>query len=181
MFPWKGSASCPGPVRAHILGFQLHKGWVSAGSSYIFDSTASWRTTAAKLSPVDMKAETSTKEIIAERYPGRVVKHEKFGIWDYYEEKDPDGRVSLLLRVAKQYSELRQCAPYVARMIKDVMGMPGCKARLGVYAVTEHLIALIPALSLWYVLYGHMKLDMFSQHPIEIGTKVGSSRWYVRL
>ncbi|TFK85027.1 HlyB/MsbA family ABC transporter [Polyporus arcularius HHB13444] len=104
----------------------------------------------SETSTVDMKAETSTKEIIAERYPGRVVKHEKFGIWDYYEEKDPDGRVSLLLTVAKQYSELRQCAPYVARMIKDVMGMPGCKARLGVYAVTEHLIALIPALSLWY-------------------------------
>ncbi|KAI0716184.1 HlyB/MsbA family ABC transporter [Cerioporus squamosus] len=99
--------------------------------------------------PTDMK-EPSTQEIRSERYPGRVVTHERVGIWDYYDEKDPDGRVPLLLAVAKQYSQLRQCAPYVGRMIKDVAGFPGCKVRLGVYAVTEHLIGLVPALSLWY-------------------------------
>lgn len=93
--------------------------------------------------------EASTTEIRSERYPGRVVEHTRFGIWDSYEEKDPDGRVPLLLAVVKQYSELRQCTPYVGRMIKDVMGIPGCKAGLGVYAVTEQLIGLIPALSLW--------------------------------
>ncbi|RPD56236.1 HlyB/MsbA family ABC transporter [Lentinus tigrinus ALCF2SS1-7] len=99
--------------------------------------------------PAERK-EPDRKEIISERYPGRVVTHERAGIWDHYEERDPDGRVPLFLGIAKQYSQLRQSSPYVVRLIKDVLSIPGCKPRLCEYVVTEHLIGLVPALSLWY-------------------------------
>ena len=98
-------------------------------------------------SAMDNKPER--EEIRSERYPGRVVVHERTGIWDCYEEKSPDGRVPLFLGIAKQFAEVRRCSPYVVRLVKDVIGIPGCKARLGVYAITEHLVGLVPALSLW--------------------------------
>ena len=80
--------------------------------------------------------------------PSRVIKHIRYGVWDYYEEKDPDGeRASLLgLGFFKTAGTVVESFPYIVRAIKDVFAMPGCKLHMVVYTVAELTGAVIPAL-----------------------------------
>ena len=86
----------------------------------------------------------------ADPYVDRVVTHSKIGVWDWYEEVDPDRRqISILSRFKKSYTDLAASAPYVVRMFRDVLSIPGCKPRLAIFGLTELGLALVPAASIW--------------------------------
>ncbi|KAI0757786.1 P-loop containing nucleoside triphosphate hydrolase protein [Daedaleopsis nitida] len=96
-------------------------------------------------------ASSSSGEGLSERYPGRTVMHVQQGLWDVYEEKNPDGgRIALAAGLRKKYSDVAECAPYIVRMFKHVLSIPGCRSQIGMYAMTEIGTSLVPALTLWY-------------------------------
>ncbi|RPD64048.1 HlyB/MsbA family ABC transporter [Lentinus tigrinus ALCF2SS1-6] len=91
------------------------------------------------------------RESLEQRYPGRVVKHRRYGVWDWYEETNPDGEHFAVFETLRgAYSQVIECTPYVTRTVKDVMSIPGCTLQLGIYSATELALGLTPALSLWY-------------------------------
>ena len=81
--------------------------------------------------------------------PPRVVKHIQYGVWDYYEEKDPDAEQVSLLGFFKTAGTAVESFPYIVRAIKDVFAMPGCKLHMIMYTMAELSGAVIPALSIW--------------------------------
>ena len=86
----------------------------------------------------------------ADPYADRVVTHSKIGVWDWYEEVDPDRRqISIVSRFKKSYADLAASAPYVVRMFRDVLSIPGCKPHLAIFGLTELGLALVPAASIW--------------------------------
>ena len=92
---------------------------------------------------------SSTKTIIPTSDPTRVVTRTPRGIWDYYEEKHPDhGKVSRF-NVFESTREVVEMMPYVWRALRDIVSIPGCRAQVGVYAVSELAAAVVPALSIW--------------------------------
>ncbi|KAI0757787.1 HlyB/MsbA family ABC transporter [Daedaleopsis nitida] len=87
--------------------------------------------------------------LVAQRYPGRIVRHHRVGVWDVYMEDDPDGgRIAFGSALAKKVSELTECAPYLVRMIRDVLDIPGCKLQVAIYAISDLVSGVIPAVSL---------------------------------
>lgn len=77
------------------------------------------------------------------------VKHTRMGVWDLYEEKQPElDRVPGLSRLEK-FLSLKQTLPYIWRMVKDISGIRGCGLLLLSYLVIELLMALVPAAVLW--------------------------------
>ena len=87
--------------------------------------------------------------LVAQRYPGRIVKHHRVGVWDVYMEDDPDGgRIAFGSALAKKVAELTECAPYLVRMIRDVLDIPGCRLQVAIYAVADLVSGVIPAVSL---------------------------------
>ena len=86
----------------------------------------------------------------ADPYAGRVVTHSKIGVWDWYEEVDPDrSQISVISRLRKSYTDLAGSFPYVIRMFRDVLSIPGCRPHLAVFGLTELGLALVPAASIW--------------------------------
>ena len=84
--------------------------------------------------------------------PSRIVTHSRFGIWDYYEELDPDeDRISILKQTLHGVRELLDSTPYLFRAVKDVLAIPGCHTQVALYGVSACAGALIPAISIWYV------------------------------
>ena len=83
-------------------------------------------------------------------YAGRIVTHQRFGVWDWYEERDPDG-VQLISPSSwgRSYSDLAGSFQYVARAVKDLLSIPGCKVQFTIYVVTGLGAALIPAATIW--------------------------------
>ena len=79
----------------------------------------------------------------------RRVKHTRVGVWDLYEEINPDLQhipgSSWLEKTAEAYA----CLPYLLRMIQDVLSIRSCWMYLGAYAAVVVLNALLPAASLW--------------------------------
>ncbi|TBU55005.1 HlyB/MsbA family ABC transporter [Dichomitus squalens] len=65
-----------------------------------------------------------------------------------------DRVVSIISRFKKSCADLAGCFPYVVRMFKDVLSIPGCKSRLVIYGATELGLALVPAASIW--VQGHL-------------------------
>ncbi|RPD78581.1 HlyB/MsbA family ABC transporter [Lentinus tigrinus ALCF2SS1-7] len=118
-----------------------------------------------------------SRKRVEQRYPqaSRVVKHRQYGVWDWYEERNPDGEHAVLETLRAAYSQFIECAPYVARTVKDVMSIPGCALQLGVYSATELGLGLTPALSLWY--QGQL-LDMM-EVALETGTVDSQRLLYV--
>ncbi|RPD54069.1 HlyB/MsbA family ABC transporter [Lentinus tigrinus ALCF2SS1-6] len=119
-----------------------------------------------------------SRKRVEQRYPqaGRVVKHRQYGVWDWYEERNPDGEHFAVLETLRAaYSQCIECAPYVARTVKDVMSIPGCALQLGLYSATELGLGLTPALSLWY--QGQL-LDMM-EVALETGTVDSQRLLYV--
>ncbi|KAI3619668.1 abc transporter related protein [Moniliophthora roreri] len=80
------------------------------------------------------------------------VKHTKIGVWDLYEEKQPElERVPLLKRLnVEHYLEMYNTLPFVWRMMKDIGSMRSCWFYMGAFLLVELVSSLIPALSLWY-------------------------------
>ena len=79
----------------------------------------------------------------------RVVKHTRLGIWDHYEEKDPDGR---RLAVGDSFQAARETLavlPYALRAVQDILAIPECKLQVAVFTASEFADAIIPAISVW--------------------------------
>ena len=67
-----------------------------------------------------------------------------------YEEVDPDrSQISVISRLRKSYTDLAGSFPYVIRMFRDVLSIPGCRPHLAVFGLTELGLALVPAASIW--------------------------------
>ena len=79
------------------------------------------------------------------------VKHTRLGVWDLYEEKEPElDRLPGLSRLEK-FLTLRQTMPYIWRMAKDIGSIRSCWLLLALYLVLEMSSALVPAAALWSV------------------------------
>ena len=99
-------------------------------------------------SPETQSGSAPAKEV--DPYAGRVVTHSKIGVWDWYEERYPDGyRLFSAALWKKKYSDIILSYPYVWRMVKDVIRIPGCKTQLIIYLSLELVSSLIPAASTW--------------------------------
>ncbi|KAI0716191.1 P-loop containing nucleoside triphosphate hydrolase protein [Cerioporus squamosus] len=82
---------------------------------------------------------------------GRIVKHTRTGVWDEYVEVDPDaGKLPIRAAVVKKYKNVARSMPYLARMVKDVLGIPGCKSQAGLYVGASLGTAVLPAATLWF-------------------------------
>lgn len=80
------------------------------------------------------------------------VKHTRLGVWDLYEEKEPElDRLPGLSRF-ERFLTLKQTLPYVWRMAKDIGRIRSCWTLLMSYLILELLSSLIPAAVLWYVI-----------------------------
>jgi len=80
---------------------------------------------------------------------GKNVKHTHIGVWDLYEEIQPE--LSQIPGSARfeTYFEMMNSLPYVWRMIKDIGTIRACWSLLVFYLVVELVAALVPAVSLW--------------------------------
>ena len=79
----------------------------------------------------------------------RTVTRTQLGIWDYYEEKDPDaGRVAVW-DAFKDARDIYGSLPFLLRASKDLLAIPGCAFQIAEYAVCELTSAFVPALSVW--------------------------------
>ncbi|RPD56246.1 P-loop containing nucleoside triphosphate hydrolase protein [Lentinus tigrinus ALCF2SS1-7] len=81
---------------------------------------------------------------------GRIVKHTRIGVWDEYVEVDPDaGRMSITATVVKKYEGVLGSVPYLVRIVKDVLGIPGCKLQTFLFVGASLGTAVVPAATLW--------------------------------
>ncbi|KAJ7037377.1 P-loop containing nucleoside triphosphate hydrolase protein [Mycena alexandri] len=80
------------------------------------------------------------------------VKHTRMGIWDLYEEIEPKLKLvprSIRLRL-ETYHEMKGSFPYVLRMFKEIGSIKACWWLLSGYLIVALVLALIPAVELWY-------------------------------
>ncbi|KAJ7151708.1 P-loop containing nucleoside triphosphate hydrolase protein [Mycena filopes] len=80
------------------------------------------------------------------------VKHTRMGIWDLYEELEPKLSFvprSMRLRL-ETYHEMKGSFPYVLRMFKEIGSIKACWWLLAGYLIVALVLALIPAVELWY-------------------------------
>lgn len=77
------------------------------------------------------------------------VKHSQVGVWDLYEEIQPElARIPGSSRL-EPYLEMAGSMPYVWRMLKDIGSIRACWFLLGLYLMIECAASLLPAVSLW--------------------------------
>ena len=79
------------------------------------------------------------------------VRHTKLGVWDLYEEITPQIQHIPGSSKIEQYGEVIQAFPYVWRMFKDLGTLKDCQLRLILLLAVQTVVALIPAVALWYV------------------------------
>ncbi|KAI5120220.1 hypothetical protein M0805_000035 [Coniferiporia weirii] len=80
----------------------------------------------------------------------RRVKHSKLGVWDLYEEIAPELKNVPGAARLEQLNDIKQSAPYVWRMLKDLGGLKSCWFLLAVYITVTAILSLLPAVALWY-------------------------------
>ena len=81
------------------------------------------------------------------------VKHTKVGVWDLYEEKEPElANIPGSSRL-EQLLAMKQDLPYLWMMLKDIGSIRSSWGLLVVYMAVVIISAMIPAVSLWYVHY----------------------------
>ncbi|KAI0757785.1 HlyB/MsbA family ABC transporter [Daedaleopsis nitida] len=78
------------------------------------------------------------------------IRHRHIGVWEHFEEIEPTRSWLAKAPLMDKVNELVDCWPYVVRMFKDVLTIPGCPRLVLVYAATELGNALIPALTIWF-------------------------------
>lgn len=84
------------------------------------------------------------------RYASRNVKHTRYGIWDMYEEDNPDaGKVTMLARLKEKWEDVTDGLPEVVLALKDALTIPGCKLYISTFAAAELVASFIPAVSIW--------------------------------
>jgi len=84
-------------------------------------------------------------------YDANTVKHTQLGVWDLYEQVDP-GIIRLPgVSEAVRRLEVLNDFPYVWRMLKDVASIKSCWLYFLIYCIVELLSALLPAVTLWFV------------------------------
>ena len=91
----------------------------------------------------------STANAVTPEDPLRVVKHTQQGIWDYYEEYDPDASRAALSGYRKSIEMAMESLPYAARAIKEVIALPGCIVQMVIYTGAELALSVVPAVSIW--------------------------------
>lgn len=80
------------------------------------------------------------------------VKHTRLGVWDLYEEKEPElSRIPGSSRL-ERFLALKQSLPYLWMMLKDIGSIRSCWVLLVYYVALVFAGSLIPAVSIWYVL-----------------------------
>ncbi len=77
------------------------------------------------------------------------VKHTRVGVWDLYEEINPDLQHIPGSTWIEKTLEAYACLPYLLRMVRDILSIRSCLVLIGAYGVAEVLSSLIPAASLW--------------------------------
>jgi hypothetical protein len=79
------------------------------------------------------------------------VKHTELGVWDLYEEKEPElANIPGSSRI-ERFLALKQTFPYLWRMLKDIGSIRSCWMLLIYYVALMFVGSLIPAVSLWCV------------------------------
>ncbi|KAI0716185.1 P-loop containing nucleoside triphosphate hydrolase protein [Cerioporus squamosus] len=107
--------------------------------------------TDATLSGARTDDDPSKTKIAKWRDEGRVIKHTRMGVWDEYVEVDPDaGKIPIRTAMTKKYESFVGTAPYLARMVQDVLGIPGCKSQAVLYVGASLGTAILPATTLWF-------------------------------
>ncbi|KAI0694489.1 hypothetical protein C8T65DRAFT_698967 [Cerioporus squamosus] len=94
------------------------------------------------------RAVTSRKGVFNPEDKTRV-KHTRIGVWDLYEEINPDLQHIPGSSWIEKTFEAYACLPYLLRMIRDILSIRSCFILICSYGVAEVLQALIPAASLW--------------------------------
>lgn len=77
------------------------------------------------------------------------VKHTRIGVWDLYEENQPEIAHLPGSSRLESYLEMINSLPYVWRMLKDIGSISTCWMLLSLYLVMEVIASLVPAVSLW--------------------------------
>lgn len=80
------------------------------------------------------------------------VRHTRIGVWDLYEELDSEVERLPGSTKFQQLHDVKQCFPYLLRMLGDIASLRNCWVLLLAYAGVTVVLALLPAMSLWYVL-----------------------------
>ena len=84
------------------------------------------------------------------------VKHTKIGVWDLYEEKEPElANIPGALPLTERVLTLRRSLPYLWRMMKEIGSIRSCWTLLMFYLTLVVLSAMIPAVAIWCVCYRH--------------------------
>ncbi|KAF8151968.1 P-loop containing nucleoside triphosphate hydrolase protein [Mycena galopus ATCC 62051] len=80
------------------------------------------------------------------------VKHTRLGVWDLYEQEEP--RLKLVpgswRSQLETFHEMKQSFPFVLRMFKEIGSIRACWWLLAAYLLITLILALIPAVELWY-------------------------------
>ncbi|KAH9855745.1 P-loop containing nucleoside triphosphate hydrolase protein [Lenzites betulinus] len=78
------------------------------------------------------------------------VKHTRVGVWDLYEQENPDFDKIPGSTWLERGLEAYACLPYLLRMLKDILSIRSCWFLLTSYLAADFLSSLLPAASLWY-------------------------------
>ncbi len=77
------------------------------------------------------------------------IKRSRLGVWDFYEEIEVDRPRLALAPLLAKLRELVDCLPYLVRVFKDVLSIPGCAPLVLIYAMAQLGDALVPAIAIW--------------------------------
>ena len=77
------------------------------------------------------------------------VKHTRLGVWDLYQEKNPKLERVPGSSKLEGLLHLKDCLPYVWRMLIDVGSLRNCWTLLFIFCLLDFLTSLLPALSIW--------------------------------
>ncbi|TFK85028.1 P-loop containing nucleoside triphosphate hydrolase protein [Polyporus arcularius HHB13444] len=78
------------------------------------------------------------------------IKRSRLGVWDFYEEIEVDRPRLALAPLLAKLRELVDCLPYLVRVFKDVLSIPGCAPLVLIYAMAQLGDALVPAIAIWF-------------------------------
>ncbi len=81
--------------------------------------------------------------------PKLEIKQSRIGLWDFFEEIEVDRARFALAPLLQKLHEVADCLPYLARMFKDVLSVPGCAGLMMIYVATQLGEAIVPAFSIW--------------------------------